>query len=67
MGIAFSIRQIIIRKLKQFLYSPGEALGLQEVEGARMSRPSVDEGGTAVSLTLRSSLPPGDIPGTHFC
>ena len=32
-----------------------------------MSRQSAHEGGTVVSPTHRPSLPPGNIPGTHFC
>jgi hypothetical protein len=42
-------------------------LGLQEVEASRISRQSAHEGGKFVSPTQRPHLPPGDIPGTHFC
>ena len=32
-----------------------------------MSRQSAHEGGKVVKLTHRPPLPPGNIPGTHFC
>jgi hypothetical protein len=35
--------------------------------GSRISRQSAHEGGKVVSPTHRPSLPPGRIPGTHFC
>jgi len=31
------------------------------------SRQSAHEGGKVVSPTYRPTLPPGNIPGTHFC
>ena len=40
--------------------------GLQEVEAPGISRQSAHEGGK-VSPKHRPSLPPGTIPGTHFC
>jgi hypothetical protein len=46
------------------LYRP---LGLQKVEAPKMSRKSAHEGGMVVSHTHRPPLPPGDIPGAHFC
>jgi hypothetical protein len=33
----------------------------------RISMQSAQEGGKVVSPTHRPSLPPGRIPGTHFC
>jgi hypothetical protein len=42
-------------------------LGFQEVEAARINRQSEYEGGKVVSPTHWVTLPPGDIPGTHFC
>jgi hypothetical protein len=42
-------------------------LGLQEVEARRISRHLAHEGGKVVSPMHRLPLPPGDIPGTHFC
>ena len=35
--------------------------------GSQISRQSAHEGGKIVSLTHRPPLPPGSIPGTHFC
>ena len=43
------------------------SLGLQEVEAPSIPRQSAHEGGNVVSPTHRPPLPPGDIPGTHFC
>jgi hypothetical protein len=40
---------------------------IQEVEAPRISRQSAYEGGRVVSPMQRPPLPPGDIPGTHFC
>jgi hypothetical protein len=42
-------------------------LGLQEVEVPRISRQSEHECDKVVRSTHRLPLPPGDIPGTHFC
>jgi hypothetical protein len=44
-------------KVKQSLYRPGQALGLQEVEDPRISRQSVHEDGKVVSPTHRPHLP----------
>jgi hypothetical protein len=49
------------------LQALGRLLGFQEVEAPRISRQSALEGGMVVSPTHRPSLPPGRIPGTHFC
>jgi hypothetical protein len=38
-----------------------------EVQVPRISRQSVHEGSKVVSSTHRPPLPPGRIPGTHFC
>jgi hypothetical protein len=40
-------------------------LGLQELETLRISTQSAHKGGK-VSPTQRPSLPPSNIPGTHF-
>ena len=40
-------------------------LGLQEVQGPRISRQSAPEGGKVVSLRQRPLLPSGDILGAH--
>ena len=36
-------------------------------EGSQISQQSAHEGGKFVSPTHRPPLPPGNIPGTHFC
>ena len=38
-----------------------------EVEATRFQDKSVHECGKVVSPTYRPLLPPGNIPGTHFC
>jgi len=35
--------------------------------GSQISRQSAHESGKVVSLTHRPPLPPGNIPGNHFC
>jgi hypothetical protein len=42
-------------------------VGLQEVEAPRISGQLAHEGGKVANPTLQLPLPPGDIPGTHFC
>jgi len=51
-------------------YNKGKAVPLQAwtgPEGPKISRQSAHEGGKVVSLTHRSPLPLGNIPGSHFC
>jgi hypothetical protein len=48
-------------------YQRGKAILLQEFEATRISRRSAREGDNVVNPTQRPPLPPGDIPGTHFC
>jgi hypothetical protein len=53
-------------KVKQSLCRPGQALRVPGGWGSHISRQSPHEGGD-VCPTHRASLPPGNIPGTHFC
>jgi hypothetical protein len=53
-------------KVKLSRYKPGQALGVPGGWGSRISRQLAHESRN-VSPTHRPSLPPGRIPGTHFC
>jgi hypothetical protein len=54
-------------KVKQFHYRPGQAQRVPWVWGSQISWQTAHEGGKVVSPMHRPPLPPGNIPGTHFC
>jgi len=54
-------------KLNQSHYSPGHPLSISGCWDSQISRKSSHESGKVVNHTHRPILPPGNIPGTHFC
>ena len=63
----FLYTQQVKAKLKQSNYRPGQDQSYPEGWGSLISRQSAHEGGKIISPTHRPPLPPGSIPGTHFC
>ena len=61
---AITSRSLAGKKKKQSRYRPGMAQRkLRFPDYMTMAQ----NGGKVVSLTHRPPLPPGNIPGTHFC
>jgi len=56
-----------VKKIKQFLYSPGQALRVPAGLGSLISRQWAHESGKVVSSAHRPPLPLRTIPGTHCC
>jgi len=59
----------------RYIHTKSKAVPLQAWSGPEGSRKlrfpdfmtTVQDGGKVVNLTQRPPLPPGNIPGTHFC
>jgi len=57
----------VTAKVKQTSYRPGQTLSVPPCWGSQISRQLAHECGTVVRTMHRLPLPPGNIPGTHFC
>jgi len=55
------------KKVTQSLCMLGQTLRAPRDCGSQISRHPAHEGGKVVSRTHRPPLPPGYIPGNHFC
>ena len=67
LGLAQPLTEMSKGKGKLSHYRPGQTLRVPGVWGSQISRQSAHEGGKVLSLTHRRSLPPRNLPGTHFC
>ena len=65
--IVYSTALFKLVKSKQCNYRPGETLKVPGGLGSQISRLLAHEGGKPVSPMHWPPLPPGNIPGTHFC
>jgi hypothetical protein len=59
--------QVVIKKVKKYHFRPWQALSVPGGWGSLILRQSAHKGGKIVSPMHRQPLPPGNIPGIHFC
>jgi len=59
-------KRVIYVKVKESVYKPAQAQGLQEVEAPRSSRQLAHESDKVVSLTHQPPLPPRRYPWYSF-
>jgi len=71
----FCAKSISVHNELNIFYNKGKAVSLEAWSGPEGSRKlrlpdyvtTAQDSGKVVSLTHRPPLPPGNIPGTHFC